>query len=410
MRYDYDVIVAGGGVSGCAAVLSAAREGKRVLLIEKTLLLGGLGTIGLINFFVPMCNGRGKNIVKGMCEEFVCLSKKYGWAYVPDEWKDGEPCEKTNVRNVCRYSPNMFALALTEAMVKENVTMLLDSVVSACETENGTIRRVRVTNKTGDEWYEARMFIDATGDADLTKLSGAPFVDGDNFYTYIAYEATLESCKKAVEQNSIGQLYSWVNGGKASLYGHNHPEGMKKYAGTTGEEVTEYIVRNQMDLLDSLKGRDPHSRDITVLPTMPQFRTTRHIKGMYTLKVEDAYRHFDDSVCLINDFDRRDYLYEVPLRCLISENIKNLFAVGRCASAEGYAWDVLRVIPPAILTGQAAGLAASHAIDEGTGVQDVDISALQNALRDKNVLIHMTNELMPDGMKEDSFCPTEGHM
>ena len=181
MKYDYDVIVAGGGVSGCAAALSAAREGKRVLLIEKTLLLGGLGTIGLINFFVPMCNGHGKNIVKGMCLEFVELSKKYGWTFVPDEWKNGEPDEATTVRNVCRYSPNMFSLALTEAVIDAGVTLLYDSVVSAAQTEDGVIRRVRVTNKSGDEWYEAKMFIDATGDADLTKLSGAPFVDGENF-------------------------------------------------------------------------------------------------------------------------------------------------------------------------------------------------------------------------------------
>ncbi|MBQ3169843.1 MAG: FAD-dependent oxidoreductase [Clostridia bacterium] len=396
MRYDYDVIVAGGGVAGCAAAISAAREGKSVLLIEKTLLLGGLGTIGLINFFVPMCNGRGKNIVKGMCLEFVELSKKYGWSFVPDEWKDGEPEKATTVRNVCRYSPNMFALALTEAVIGEGVTLLYDSVVSEAVTENGVVRRVRVTNKTGDEWYEAKMFIDATGDADLCKYAGAPFVDGDNFYTYIAYEATLESCEKAVKEKSIGHIYNWINGGKATLYGKFHPEGMKKYAGTTGEEVTEYVVKNQMELLNSLRGQDPDSRDVAILPTMPQFRTTRHIKGMYTLKADDAYRHFDDSVCLINDFDRRDYLYEVPLRCLIAETHKNLLAVGRAASAEGYAWDVLRVIPPAILTGQAAGIAASRAIDEGRAIQDVDISGLQKALEEKNVYIHMTRELMPE--------------
>ena len=55
-----DVIVAGGGVAGVAAALSVARAGKKVLLLEKANLLGGLATIGLINLFVPMCNGRGK--------------------------------------------------------------------------------------------------------------------------------------------------------------------------------------------------------------------------------------------------------------------------------------------------------------------------------------------------------------
>lgn len=396
MKHEYDVIVAGGGVAGCAAALSAVREEKSVLLIEKTLTFGGLGTIGLINFFVPMCNGRGKAITKGMCAEFVELSKKYGWTFTTEEWKNGEPAEKTDARYMVRYSPNVFALALAEILYKEGVTILLDSVVSEAQTENGEIRRIRVTNKTGDEWYKAKMFIDATGDADLCKYAGAPTVDGENYYTYIAFGATLESCKKAVEENSIGRLYTNFNGGKSTLYGHFHPEGMKKFGGTMGEEVTEYVLKNQMDLIENIKNQDPDSRDIVTLPTMPQFRTTRRIQGMYTLKTDDAYKHFDDSVCLINDFDRRDYLYEVPLRCLIAENMKNLLAVGRCACAEGYAWDVLRVIPPAILTGQAAGVAACHAIDEQADIQNVNIKSLQKKLESKNVLIHMTKELMPE--------------
>ena len=396
MKYEYDVIVAGGGVAGCAAALSAVREGKSVLLIEKTLTFGGLGTIGLINFFVPMCNGRGKAITKGMCAEFVELSKKYGWAFTTEEWKNGEPTEKTNARYMVRYSPNIFALALSEILYKEGVTILLDSIVSEAETEIGEIKRIRVTNKTGDEWFAARIFIDATGDADLCKYAGAPTVDGENYYTYIAFGATLESCRRAVEENSIGKLYTNFNGGKSTLYGRFHPEGMKKFGGTTGEEVTEYVLKNQMDLIENIKNQDPDSRDIVTLPTMPQFRTTRHIQGMYTLKTDDAYKHFDDSVCLINDFDRRDFLYEVPLRCLIAENTKNLLAVGRCACAEGYAWDVLRVIPPAILTGQAAGVAACHAIDENTDIQNVNITRLQKKLESKNVLIHMTKELMPE--------------
>ena len=80
-----------------------------------------------------------------------------------------------------------------------------------------------------------------------------------------------------------------------------------------------------------------------------------------------------------------------------------LLAVGRAASAEGYAWDVLRVIPPAILTGQAAGAAAAQAIDEKCSVRDVNIPKLQKTLEAQNVLIHMTPDLLPkDG--------AEGHI
>ena len=69
MKKQYDIIVCGGGVAGVAAAVTAAGEGLSVLLIEKSTILGGLGTLGLINLFVPMCNGRGKQIIFGLCEK-----------------------------------------------------------------------------------------------------------------------------------------------------------------------------------------------------------------------------------------------------------------------------------------------------------------------------------------------------
>ena len=102
VREAYDVIAAGGGVAGAAAALAAARAGKRTLLLEKATALGGLATIGLINFFVPMCNGRGRQIIFGMAEEFLQLARKHGYDDLPEVWKNGEPKEPTNVRKCMR--------------------------------------------------------------------------------------------------------------------------------------------------------------------------------------------------------------------------------------------------------------------------------------------------------------------
>ena len=68
LKKTYDVVVCGGGVAGVAAAVSAAKNGCSTLLLEKSNILGGLGTLGLVNLFVPMCNGRGKQIIFGLAE------------------------------------------------------------------------------------------------------------------------------------------------------------------------------------------------------------------------------------------------------------------------------------------------------------------------------------------------------
>ena len=123
VRGEYDVIVAGGGVAGVSAALSSSRMGKRVLLIEKSLTLGGLATLGLINFFVPMDNGRGRQIVFGMAEELLRASVRDGYDTIPAEWRRGEPGEGASTRYVTRFSATIFAMTLTGMLASGGVTL-----------------------------------------------------------------------------------------------------------------------------------------------------------------------------------------------------------------------------------------------------------------------------------------------
>lgn len=395
---DYDIIVAGGGVAGVAAAVTAARLEKKTLLIEKTVGLGGLATTGLINLFVPMCNGRGVQIIKGMAEELLRLSVKDGYDTIPEEWRYGEPgFGKTNVRYLTRFSAPIFTMALTEFVKNEGVDVLFDTVITQPVMEGNVCRGLAVENKTGCEYYSAKMIVDTTGDADVLYRAGVPTVQGGNFHSYFTMGADVESCREAAEKRNMSKLYGYkFTGGAASLYGDGQPEGKPLRAGTTVRDVTDYIIENHIECLENLRKTDRLERTVVTLPTMPQFRTTRHIDGDYTLKTEDAYRHFDDSIAAICDFDRRDYLYEVPYRTLIKTGFPNIITAGRCAAADGYAWDVLRVIPPAIITGQAAGNACAMAIDSGSAIYEIDVEKLRAKLEEQNVMTHFDDSLVPE--------------
>lgn len=190
--------------------------------------------------------------------------------------------------------------------------------------------------------------------------------------------------------------FTSVAGGSINLFGDNQPNNVPLWSGLTVEEVTDYLVRNQMHMLKNIKGDNRKARDIAMLPFMPQFRTTARLQGDYALSVKDAYKHFDDSICAINDFEHRDHLFEVPLRTITRRDYPNMLTAGRSASATDYGWDLLRVIPPAILTGQAAALAASLALREQVPVATVNIRKLQNALEKENIIVHFPDEYVPE--------------
>jgi len=78
IKYETDVVVAGGGVAGVAAALAAARSGVKVMLLERSFMLGGLATAGLVTIYLPLCDGEGRQVSFGLSEELLKLSIEHG--------------------------------------------------------------------------------------------------------------------------------------------------------------------------------------------------------------------------------------------------------------------------------------------------------------------------------------------
>ena len=79
---------------------------------------------------------------------------------------------------------------------------------------------------------------------------------------------------------------------------------------------------------------------------------------------------------------------EIPLRTLYNAKYDNLLAAGRIISAEGKAWDMTRVIPPCVLTGEACGIIASIIVDKKINIKEIDIKEVQNKMVERGNILH----------------------
>lgn len=166
---EYDIIVAGGGVAGVCAAVAARRAGiKRVLLLEKSILFGGLATQGLISLYEPICDGKGHKIIYGMGAELMKLCMRYGPDVLPEQWRDDpDTASPDGGKYKTFFSPAMFAMALDEFVLDAGVEILFDTQVVAPVMEQKQCVGLLVENKGGRGLYRARAVIDATGDADI---------------------------------------------------------------------------------------------------------------------------------------------------------------------------------------------------------------------------------------------------
>lgn len=388
-----DVLVCGAGVAGVAAALEAARQGQRTALVEKTILVGGLATGGLVNIYLPLCDGNGAQVTFGIAEELLHLSIRYGPGDVPLGWDRGRNIPERGRYRVA-FAPAAFALALDEALEEAGVELWLDTVVCTPVLEGGRVAGVEVENKSGRGVLRAKCVVDATGDADVAHGAGAECAEGESWLSIWALQASLERAVQAAGQGRGAPLLEMVRLGGDDA-GRGAPPG-RKWRGATGEEVTRFVLESRGMLRKhyaqrhaELGERGRHDLFPLTLPAMAQFRTTRRIVGQATLSDGQHGRHAEDSVGLVADWRRAGRVWEVPYGTLLPRGVKGLLAAGRCISSEGDAWQVTRVIPPAALTGQVAGLAAALAAGRDTTPDALDPRDVQRELRRKGIPLHL---------------------
>lgn len=364
----YDVIVIGGGIAGVSAAVAAAREGVTALIIEKSVNLGGLATGGLISWYEPLCDGRGKQVMTGLAEELIKLSCKYGFDNLPKEWGGIGQNKKRNDRYSTFYSPGIFSAALDGFVLDNGANLRLDTLATYPVMDGTRCTGVIVESVSGSEFFEGKVIVDATGDASIMNRAGVPTIPGKNYMTYISHYFNSEGVRTLNEDGDICAFRKWMNTG-SDMMGNGHPKGREMVSGITAEEVTEYMIVGKQRMLDRVGQWDKNSFDVMAIPTIPQLRTIRRIVGRTDFNAMDG-ECFEDAVGSCGDFRPHAIgnCYQIPFGALINDNYPNLIAAGRIISApQGDGWEVARVIPMCALTGEVAGKAAALSIKQNKG-------------------------------------------
>ncbi|MBQ9784024.1 MAG: FAD-dependent oxidoreductase [Clostridia bacterium] len=389
MKSCHDVIVVGGGIGGVCAAVAAARMGADVLLIEKSINLGGLATRGLISWYEPLCDGEGKKMVGGLGEELIRLSVSVGLEDLPEKWGgDARYAHRDRKRYASHFSPTFFSLALDRWVLEAGVELVLDSHATYPVMQEKVCRGILVEDAGGRSFYPAKMVIDATGDATIAHRAGVPCELGENFLSYWVHDFNYESAKKYVEDGDLARFRRWNCTGSAAN-GTGHPEGLKTFRGDSAEEITEFVLRGKDMMWKKYEGTDPAAREIMTLPEMPQFRTIRHIVGKATFEGTEDGVMCEHPVGAIGDFRRAGTHYTIPYETLYHPDYPNILTAGRIISAVGEGWEITRVIPGCALTGEAAGVAAALSLTVGNNADALPYALLRRALEQKGVLFEL---------------------
>ncbi len=429
-----DVLVVGGGPAGLCAAVSAARGGAKVVLMERYGYLGGMATGGYVLLLDCLCDGKGNVVIKGLVEELIeRLRKVDGIIEQPKEcwgsdnmddillWRryGGTGGEDKIVRYSPVVDPEMMKCVANDMVLESGVKPVFHAWFSKAYVENGAVRGAIFDSKSGRQAILAKVVIDCTGDGDVFYTAGEAYKTGNLPLGLVFRVANVDSEKaeKFLADPERGKKITddlkEIKGCQGGYSFGELPMGFYMrssisnvvWFNTTmqGSAVNiEDLARVEIEIrqammrtMDYFKKNVPGFENACVIDTAPQVgvRSSRMLDGEYfiTRKELMAGAQFDDAVVVAQPpykkFETTDRLKEVPYRCFLPKTLRGLLVAGRCISGDFGAIEMLRVIPTAMLMGQACGTAAALAVKQGKDVKEVDVREIQAQLRAQNVLI-----------------------
>ena len=309
-----DVVVCGGGPGGFPAAIAAARHGASTILIERHGFLGGLATAGLVSpILAHTAEASTTAIVEGILREMTERMHDLGCA---PSW------EQANSERKIRFDAEALKTVLDEMCAEPGVQVMLHTFISRVVTEGDAIRAVLIENKSGRQAVTGKVFIDATGDADIAFRAGAPTTHGRPFdgrpesMGSFFHLGGIPALGAEQERELFKQIEHEMEDGRFAFYnsrflGHNayHDDhtaaNMTRFAGDSdvGEDMTrgEASVRKGVwDLVRYLRANAPGFENCYVQQTSPQVgpRESRQIVGPYVFTGDDVNQghKFEDGI------------------------------------------------------------------------------------------------------------------
>jgi len=414
-----DVLVVGGGPSGTAAAVAAAKLGANVILLERYNHLGGLSTGGLVIWIDRMTDWSGQLVIRGFAEEIMDrLPKDAVAGPAQREWGSRDPARAAHwslrtaaYHGVVTWSPTVdperLKLASQEMVLEQKARLVYHCWAALPLMEEGKVRGAIFESKGGRQAVRAKVVVDATGDGDLFARAGAAFesdIDQDDIHHCMntawlfggvdmarwlefrggqpeAHSAFMARGREAMRLFDK-PFVSWRN--DVALFMGPRQSG---FSALDADEQTEVEVRSHRLMekhLDFYRAHAPGFENAYLFLSAPQLgvRHARRLKGL--ARIERAQwplgRVFADEVGVSTSVAPKFANVSVPYGSLVPQSLDGLLACGRHISCDPNSHGFMREIPQCWLTGQAAGVAAAIAANRGIEPRAVDIVELQAAL------------------------------
>ena len=415
-----EVLVVGSGTAGISAAVASARSGAKTMIVERYGCLGGALTVSNVSSYSFSVN-RFPETLSGLPKEIDERCRAYG-ASAPDYRGSG-----------IFVDAELYKCLLDEWMAKEGIDLLLHTTVIGAHVEEGVLKGVFCQSKSGIGMILAERIVDASGDADVAAVAGAPFekrepkklqpasvvfgienVDVEKFEAHFrnpkgnGFATVFQAAADAGEWNSQKRGGAWKiltpSGNLKSL----NLTLIREVDATDVFDLTRAEIEGRKQITHIIYlfrkyGKEIGLGNCQLRAIAPQLglRETRRICGDYRLTGDDVREHrdFEDGIgrliCTIDLYGdlKSSYrpteteTFSVPYRALLPQGVDGLLVAGRCISCDEVSFGAVRLMVGSALTGQAAGTAAALSLREGVMPRGLDPKLLREKLRKDGVLL-----------------------